>query len=55
MIVSFSRAIRLPGIVLSPNIKLHLFYTLSLFSTITAYHRHYANKNYFHLFMPCAI
>ncbi|ABX68899.1 hypothetical protein SPAB_03558 [Salmonella enterica subsp. enterica serovar Paratyphi B str. SPB7] len=41
--------------MLSPNIKVYLFYTLSLFSTITAYRRHFANKNYFHLFMPCAI
>ncbi len=31
----FSRAIRLPGIVLSPNIKMYLFYTLSSLSTIT--------------------
>ncbi|EDT7311439.1 hypothetical protein XE98_000150 [Salmonella enterica subsp. enterica] len=55
MIVSFSRAIRLPGIELSPNIKVHLFYTLSPLSTITAYRHHHANKNYFHLFIPCAI
>ncbi|ECC8923503.1 hypothetical protein DUQ00_10460 [Salmonella bongori] len=36
-------------------IKVYIFYTLSIFSTITPHRRHFANKNYFHLFIPCAI